>query len=111
MDLKVELAKPIEPDKIRNQIRETRLLFGSQFNQEQDIDLDSMAVWFRNVLPKYLWGEWKVVLKDAGLTWPRFLKQMKYHTKDMIDWVKGKKEWDDFIKNVIRSLDEAVNKN
>jgi hypothetical protein len=65
-----------------------------------------MAVWFKNAVAKYIWSEWRVTLKKNGLTWPKFLKLMKYNTKLIIEWVDGKISWDEFIRNVKRSIDD-----
>jgi hypothetical protein len=106
MDLKEKLMTPSEPVELKNQILNTREYFRS--NLGTSIDVDSMAVWFGNAIPKYVWGEWKVPLRGIGITWPKFLKLMKYNTKFMIGWVSGKTKWTDFTQNMRKSIEDWI---
>jgi len=96
----MRLDIPKEPVEIRKQITELRdrMGFGSE------IDYDSLAVWYGNRIPQYLWGVWKSELGERGFTWPKFLRLLKYRTDDAILWVAGKMSWEDFIKKVLESL-------
>jgi hypothetical protein len=105
MNLKEKLPTPMEPVEIKRQINDFRSYFGS----EENIDWDSQAVWFRNTIPTYLWNEWKVILINFGFTWPKFLKYMKYYTRDMIKWMKEKISWADFIQRLKESIEEFIN--
>jgi len=70
-----------------------------------DIDYDSLAVWSFNRLPKYLWEQWKSDLKERGITWQKFLRILKLHTLDMIEWaLRDSLTWPDLVKRIETSV-------
>lgn len=92
---------PKEPAEIKKQILELRVRLGSN----NEIDWNSLAVWYGNSIPQYLWSTWKGELKRKGFTWQKFLKLLKYRTDDAFLWVAGKISWADFTKKVLESLE------
>jgi len=70
------------------------------------IDWDSLAVWYRNIVPSYLWSEckWREILIREGFTWQSFLKLMKYRTDDILLWVRGEIGWEELVERILRSL-------
>lgn len=95
------LSVPREPTEIKKQILELRGRMGSSGG----IDYNSLAVWYGNRVPKYLWDTWKSELGKKGFTWQRFLKLMKYRTDDAFLWVAGKMLWRDFVEKVLGSIE------
>jgi len=91
-----------EPVEIKKQILELR----SRMGPEEDIDWDSLAVWYGNRIPGYLWTEcrWKTILGKRGFTWQRFLKLMRRHTTDMVSWVRGRISWEEFVHRLEDSV-------
>jgi len=101
-----DLTSPPEPEDIKKEILGLRSRTGS----EMDIDWDSLAVWYGNRIPKYLWTEcgWKNILSKKGYTWQRFLKLMKYHTTDMVLWVRGWISWEEFVQRLMESVKRGL---
>ena len=100
----MELRIPPEPRDIKAFIREVRGRLGAS-GVSDDIDWDSLAVWYLNKLPSYLWRHWKTVLEGHGYTWQRFLKVIKLHTNDAVLWaLSGELSWREFIENVATTL-------
>jgi hypothetical protein len=95
------LADPAEPMELKNRIVRIKATQGPGSR----IDWESGAVWMGNSLPKHLWESWKSELGQNGFTWPKFLKLMKYHTKDIILWANDKISWKDFVKKICASLE------
>jgi len=95
------LNPPKEPIEIKKQILELRSRLGS----DNEIDWNSLAVWYGNRIPQYLWGAWKGELGKKGFTWQKFLKLLRYRTDDAFLWVAGKMSWGDFMKEVLESLE------
>lgn len=102
----IEISIPSEPMEIKAQILEYMKRSGSG---SSGIDWDSLALWYGNPIPSYLWKNcgWKNVLSKQGFTWQKFLKKMKYRTEDALLWVKGSITWEDFAKKVIESIDSV----
>jgi hypothetical protein len=98
----IGLPIPPEPEEIKRFIREHRM----RLQSEPDIDLDSLAVWYLNRLPSYLWGVWKKDLEDRGYTWQRFVKILRYATSDVIEWaLYDNLEWEDLVYRLIKLLE------
>ncbi len=96
---------PREPVEIKEFIRVVRIRLGGDVNIE-GIDYDSLAVWAFNRLPKYLWGEWRDELKQRGVTWQLFLRILRMHTLDMIEWaLKGSMLWSELVRRIVKSID------
>lgn len=86
---------------IKKQILELRGRLGA----DNKIDWNSLAVWYGNRIPRYLWGAWKEELGKKGFTWQKFLKLLRYRTDDAFLWVAGKMTWTIFTKKVLESLE------
>jgi len=88
--------------------------FRNEFSTIEAIEYRSLAVWYGNLIPKYLWKNWKDELKKEGWTWQKFLKLLKYLTNYAINYVEGGISWESFVKTVIASLNgelgEAIKK-
>ena len=81
----------------------------SQQGASDNIDLDSLAVWSFNMLPKYLWQHWKVELRSVGITWQKFLKILKLLTNDIIDWsLRENLTWDGLLEKVANTIFQYV---
>lgn len=102
----MNLKRPEEPVEIKKRILALRTRLG----EDQDVDWDSEAVWYKNEIPRYLWNAWKKDLNEFGLPWPRFLKLMKYHTSDSILWVMGLLLWDELVDKLKLSIDGPLGK-
>jgi len=102
------LIPPPEPEKIKKEILELR----SHLGEGEGIDWDSLAAWAGNRIPSYLWTEsrWKNVLGKRGFTWQRFLKLMKYHTRDMALWMTGRISWEEFVQKLIEDIKSELQK-
>jgi len=91
-----------EPADLKAMIKRVRRALG----EENYIDWDSLAVWSFNALPKYLWRLWKDDLTRKGISWQVFLKILRTHTADFIEWaLRDYLSWDDLLKKVKKSLD------
>ena len=71
---------------------------------------ESLGVWYGNQLPKYLWEQWKDVLKPRGFTWQKFLKLLKHRTDAVLLWYKGMFTWDEFVNETIKLIDGPLGK-
>jgi len=101
----MELPVPPEPKEIKEFIKKQRGKLGSA----PDIDHDSLAVWYLNKLPSYLWRHWKSNLEDFGCTWQKFVKVVKYATDDIIDWaLYDSLSWNELVKKLARLLKRYV---
>ncbi|WFO74941.1 hypothetical protein J4526_07665 [Desulfurococcaceae archaeon MEX13E-LK6-19] len=97
----MDLPVPPEPKDIKIFIKEQRKRLGSA----PDIDYDSLAVWYLNKLPSYLWRHWKQVLESKGYTWQKFIKVLKYSTNDVIEWaLYDKLEWNELVNRLSNIL-------
>jgi hypothetical protein len=50
------------------------------------------------------------MLGPEGFTWQRFLRLLKYHTKDMVLWMNGNLTWVEFVKTLKRSIKGPLGK-
>jgi len=96
------LKVPREPVEIKEFIQVVRARLGGG----ADVDYDFLAVWAFNRLPKYLWNEWKDELKQRGTTWQKFLRILRVHTLDMVEWaLRGSMPWPELVRRVEESID------
>jgi len=96
------LGVPREPVEIKEFIRVVRARLGGG----ADVDYDSLAVWAFNRLPKYLWDEWKGELKLRGITWQKFLRILRMHTSDIIEWaLYDKLGWVELVERLVALLE------
>ncbi|VVB71723.1 Uncharacterised protein [uncultured archaeon] len=100
-----ELTSPIEPIEL-----EELIAFKKHLHDQGELnwDSDSEAIWLKNIIPSYLWKNWKHALTKTGFTWPKFLKHMKYHTRDMKRLLDKQITWDVFTSTVKKTLDEDL---
>uniref|UniRef100_A0A7C4FIL6 Uncharacterized protein n=1 Tax=Ignisphaera aggregans TaxID=334771 RepID=A0A7C4FIL6_9CREN len=92
---------PREPVEIKELMQVVRVRLGGA-----DVDYDSLAVWAFNRLPKYLWNEWRDELKLRGVTWQRFLRILRMHTLDMVEWaLRGSMPWPELVRRIEESID------
>ena len=66
---------------------------------------ENLNVWYGNQLPKYLWAEWKDVLKPRGFTWQKFLKLLRQRTDAILLWHKGMYTWEQFVKETTKLIE------
>lgn len=92
---------PKEPLEIKKQVLELR----NRMGPGTEIDYNSLAVWYGNRVPQYLWSVWKSELTKKGFTWQKFLRLLKYRTDDAFLWVAGRMPWKAFVKKVIESIE------
>lgn len=71
---------------------------------------ESLGVWYGNQLPKYLWSEWKDILKPRGFTWQKFLKLLKHRTDAVLLWHKGMYTWKQFVQETISLIEGPLGK-
>ena len=101
------LPVPKEPAEIKALRRSVRKRVGGI----DDVDSDSLAVWSFNRLPKYLWQQWKERLKSKGITWQKFLRIMKLHTIDMIEWaLENSLSWEEFVRRIENTIEKYSSK-
>lgn len=96
------LTIPEEPNDIKEMVRGIRRRLGEYDN----INYDALAVWSFNRLPKYLWTCWKDDLKVRGITWQKFLKILKLHTLDIVEWaLRDTMSWEEFVNKIEKSIE------
>lgn len=73
-------------------------------------DIDSIALWFGNKLPSYLWkdGGWSKPLKAEGYNWQSFLKILSLHKKEMIKWSRDAISWKEFLVKLQETFKDPV---
>lgn len=87
-------------------VLEELIEFRQHLHDQKDVNWDSEAIWLKNMIPSYLWKNWKYTLTEAGFTWPKFLKRMKYHTRDMKRLLDKQINWNEFTSILKKTLDE-----
>ncbi len=98
----MDLPVPPEPKEIKEFIKRHR----EKLSSAPDINHDSLAVWYLNKLPSYLWRYWKSSLESKGYTWQKFVKVLKYATDDIIDWaLYDNLEWNGLLKKLAKLLE------
>jgi len=98
------LPVPREPIEIKEFVKVVRRRL-TVSGSSSDVDYDSLAVWSFNRLPKYLWEQWKTDLKSRGITWQKFLRILKLHTIDMIEWaLRDSLSWNELVKRIENSV-------
>jgi len=101
----MKLIIPLEPTLLKQQSEKQKNI--GQW------DIDSLAMWFGNKLPSYLWkeGGWSKPLKEAGYNWQSFLKILSLHKKEMIKWSRNALSWKEFLLKVQDTIKDPVFKN
>uniref|UniRef100_A0A6M3X5M4 Uncharacterized protein n=1 Tax=viral metagenome TaxID=1070528 RepID=A0A6M3X5M4_9ZZZZ len=72
---------------------------------------DALAIWYGNKLQGYLWNTWKDSLKKKDFTWSRFIKLLKYKTAYASLWLQDKISWENFIQEIIKSIESPLGQN
>lgn len=91
-----------EPTDIKELIKQVR----EGLDEGENIEYDSQAVWSLNRLPKYLWNGWKEELRSMGVNWQTFLRILKLHTIDAIEWaLRETITWEEFLNRVSKSIE------
>ncbi len=98
----MKLSIPPEPIMLKKQSKDQR--------KEREWDIDSLALWFGNRLPSYLWkeGKWSKPLKDEGYSWQNFLKILSLHKKEMIRWSRDAISWKEFLLRLQDTIKDPV---
>lgn len=98
----MKLSIPPEPKLLKNQSK--------QQEGGRAWDIDSLALWFGNRLPSYLWkdGGWSKPLKAEGYSWQSFLKILSLHKKEMIKWSKNAISWREFLIKLQDTIKDPV---
>ena len=102
----LNLSIPKEPQEVKKWIRNVEAYTGGP-----GVDWGSLNVWYGNQLPKYLWNEWKKILKPRGFTWQKFLRLLKHRTDKIILWYKGILSWEVLVKDIIDLIEGPLGQN
>lgn len=97
----MNLSIPNEPKEIKNWIRKIE----EMESPTSGINWDTFNVWYGNKVPKYLWNEWKDILKPSGFTWQKFLKLLGRRTDAILLWYKGAYSWEQFVTETIKLIE------
>lgn len=95
------LHTPNEPKEVKNWIHSVEQISGKTPGNRWE----NLNVWYGNKLPKYLWAEWKNILKPQGFTWQKFLKLLRQRTDAILLWYKGAYTWDQFVNETIKLIE------
>jgi len=96
------LRRLLESTNIKELIKQVR----EGLNEGENVEYDSQAVWSLNRLPKYLWNGWKEELRSMGVDWQTFLRILKLHTIDAIEWaLRDTITWEEFLDRVSKSIE------
>jgi hypothetical protein len=98
----MKLSIPPEPMMLKKQSNEQK--------RGRGWDIDSLALWFGNRLPSYLWkeGGWSKQLKAEGYNWQNFLKILSLHKKEMIRWSRNAISWREFLLKIQETIKDPV---
>ncbi len=97
----MSLHIPKEPQEVKERIRSIEQMSSKTPGPKWE----NLNVWYGNQLPKYLWAEWKYVLKPRGFTWQKFLKLLRQRTDAILLWYKEAYTWERFIKETIKLIE------
>ena len=98
----MKLSMPPEPIMLKTQSKEQK--------KGREWDIDSIALWFGNRLPSYLWkeGGWSKPLKAEGYSWQSFLKILSLHKREMIRWSRDAISWREFLLKLQDTIKDPV---
>jgi len=98
----MKLSMPPEPIMLKTQSKEQK--------RGREWDIDSIALWFGNRLPSYLWkeGGWSKPLKAEGYSWQSFLKILSLHKREMIRWSRDAISWREFLLKLQDTIKDPV---
>lgn len=98
----LSLPIPEEPRDLKDFLKKQR----SSISSVNDVDLDSLIVWYMNRFPSYLWSFWRDHLVSYGYTWQKFVRVLKYATNDIISWaLYDEINWNELISRITRLLE------
>lgn len=97
----MELHTPKEPQEVKDWIRSIEQMS----SKTPGVKWENLNVWYGNQLPKYLWSEWKDILKPRGFTWQKFLRLLKHRTDAVLLWYRGTYTWDQFVEETIKLIE------
>jgi len=86
-----------EPKDVKERVR---VLISQSKGSGESMDRIPLFVWYGNLVPKYLWSAWKILLEKKGFTWQKFLRLMKFRTDDTLLWVENKISWEEFLARI-----------
>ena len=102
----MELDTPQEPREVKDWIK----MLAQKASGHEEINWDSLNVWYGNKLPKYLWNEWKGELSLSGFNWQKFLKLMSFRTDQIILWSSNKIPWENLVREIKEVLHGPLGK-
>lgn len=96
---------PLEPTEIKKAMK---MLMDNMITESWD--WQSLAVWYGNRLPQYLWSKcgWKNVLSTRGWRWQSFLSLLSKHTHEIIRWANDELSWKDFVKVIESDMNSLI---
>jgi hypothetical protein len=96
---------PSEPVDIKNAMK---MLMDNMITEAWD--WQSLAVWYGNRLPQYLWSKcgWKNILSIRGWRWQSFLSLLSKHTHEIIRWANDEISWDAFVKVIESDMNSLI---
>ena len=103
----INLKTPKEPVHIKKRIREIRKMLSDETVLDR-LGQDNLAVWIFNLLPKYLWEHWGLILRNNGITWQKFLRLLKYDTKYIRLWAFDMISWEELIHEIKKTIDADI---
>jgi hypothetical protein len=71
---------------------------------------NTLAVWYGNKIPKYLWSYWKDELKKHDFTWQSFLKLLRHRTDGAVLWFYDKLDWNTYVRQTIELVTGPLGK-
>ena len=73
-------------------------------------DWQSLAVWYGNRLPQYLWTrqDWKIELSKRGWRWQNFLSFFSRYTHEIVRWANDELSWNELIQLIERDLNSEI---
>lgn len=97
----IPLPTPREPEELKEYLKKQR----DNMDVEDDVERDSLAVWYMNRFPSYLWSCWREPLTSWGYTWQRFVRVLRYATNDIVSWaIYDEIGWDELISRIVKLL-------
>ncbi|WP_054850376.1 hypothetical protein [Vulcanisaeta sp. JCM 14467] len=98
------LNVPQEPTELKRRLKQMREVLCH--DDPDNASCENRVIWSSNDIPRYLWNEWKDILKNHGYTWQRFLSVLKLASGDLILWaLKDSLTWDELVKRIMKLLE------
>ncbi len=61
-----------------------------------------------NKLPKYIWDNLYVIIKEKGGSWQSLLKALSLNYALAIKWLKNELSWEEFITKIIETATSPI---